>query len=163
MDVPSESQLFQVHPRLAAMVRAMAGSLIEQGIEIRVVQGLRTVADQNGLYAQGRTAPGKVVTNAEGGQSWHNFGLAVDCVPGIRRAAKWTPNWNAEHPDYAAMIASGEQQGLVSGSKWISLPDFPHFQLSGIPVSPDNAARELLAAHGVNGFWSVYPPLDVES
>jgi peptidoglycan L-alanyl-D-glutamate endopeptidase CwlK len=156
LDVTSESRLFQVHVRLAGAVRAMAGSLIEQGIEIRVVQGLRTVAEQNALYAQGRTAPGKIVTNAPGGHSWHEFGLAVDCVPGVRGAAKWTPNWDPKHPDYAAMAACGEQQGLVSGSRWTHIPDWPHFQLGGIPVSPDDEARELLAAQGVNGFWRVY-------
>lgn len=156
MDVISESRLLQLNPLLAAKIRAMAGSLIESGIEIRVVQGLRTVEQQNALYAQGRTAPGNKVTNAQGGHSWHNFGLAADCVPGIRGAAKWTPNWDAKHPDFAAMIAAGEAQGLVSGAKWVSMPDEPHFQLAGIPVSPDDAAREVLAAHGVNGFWTAY-------
>ena len=157
MDVISESRLWQLHPALAAKVRAMAGSLIEQGIEIRVVQGLRTVAEQNALYAQGRTTPGKIVTNAQGGHSWHNFGLAVDCVPGIRGAAKWTPNWDASSPDFAAMIAAGEAQGLVSGARWVSMPDKPHFQMAGIPVSPDDAARICLASYGVNAFWEKYP------
>lgn len=134
----------------------MYTSLMTNGIEIRVVQGLRTVEQQNALYAEGRTAPGAKVTNAQGGHSWHNFGLAVDCVPGIRGANRWTPNWNARDADFAAMIAAGEAQGLVSGAKWVSMPDEPHFQLAGIPVSPDDAARTILASHGVNGFWAAY-------
>jgi len=156
VDVISESRLFQVNPALAGKIRAMAGSLTENGIEIRVVQGLRTAADQDALYAQGRTAPGNIVTNARGGYSWHNFGLAVDCVPGIRGAVKWTPNWNAKDPDFAAMIAAGEAQGLVSGANWKSMPDEPHFQMPGVPVTPDDAAREVLALHGVNDFWIAY-------
>lgn len=156
MDIISEQRLSQVHPLLAAKTRAMAGSLIEAGIEIRVVQGLRTIAEQNALYAQGRTAPGSKVTNALGGHSWHNFGLAVDCVPGVRGAAKWTPNWIAKDPDFAAMIQAGESQGLVSGANWTSMPDQPHFQLKGIPVSPDDAARAAIAEYGLSGFWEQY-------
>lgn len=41
---------------------------------------LRTISEQNELYAQGRTKPGKVVTFAKGGQSMHNYGLAIDIV-----------------------------------------------------------------------------------
>jgi peptidoglycan LD-endopeptidase CwlK len=42
------------------------------------VQGYRSIAEQNELYAQGRKKPGKIVTNARGGYSYHNFGLAFD-------------------------------------------------------------------------------------
>jgi peptidoglycan L-alanyl-D-glutamate endopeptidase CwlK len=156
MDVISESRLFQVHPVLAGKVRAMYAALMASGIEIRVVQGLRTIDQQNALYAEGRTAPGAKVTNAHGGHSWHNFGLAVDCVPGIRGVSPWKPNWDARSADFAAMIYAGEAQGLVSGANWKSMPDEPHFQLAGIPVSPDDAAREVLASHGVNQFWTQY-------
>lgn len=50
-------------------------------ITIRVVQGLRTFAQQQALYDQGRTTPGNIVTKAKAGQSYHNYGLAIDCVP----------------------------------------------------------------------------------
>jgi peptidoglycan LD-endopeptidase CwlK len=156
MDVISESRLFQVHPLLASKVRAMYSDLMAKGIQIRVVQGLRTVAEQNALYAEGRTAPGGKVTNALGGHSWHNFGLAVDCVPGIRGTSPWKPNWDARSPDFATMIQVGEGHGLVSGANWKTMPDAPHFQLAGIPVSPDDAARDVLSSHGVNGFWDAY-------
>ena len=50
-------------------------------IQLRVTQGLRTIAEQDELYAQGRTKPGKIVTNAKGGKSNHNSGLAIDvCI-----------------------------------------------------------------------------------
>jgi hypothetical protein len=44
------------------------------------VQGVRTFAEQDALYAQGRTRKGLRVTNAKGGQSYHNYGLAADCA-----------------------------------------------------------------------------------
>lgn len=46
----------------------------------RFAYTIRTFAEQEALYAQGRTKPGKVVTNAKAGMSYHNYGLAVDIV-----------------------------------------------------------------------------------
>lgn len=58
-------------------------------IDFRVQQGARTEQEQGRLYAQGRTEPGGVVTNAKPGESLHNIGplsgrsesLAVDLLP----------------------------------------------------------------------------------
>jgi peptidoglycan L-alanyl-D-glutamate endopeptidase CwlK len=50
----------------------------ERGIAVRYIAGTRTYAEQDALYAKGRTAPGPIVTKARGGQSLHNFGIAVD-------------------------------------------------------------------------------------
>lgn len=133
----------------------MAVELAAKGIVIRVVQGLRTAAEQDALYAEGRTEPGKIVTNARGGWSNHNFGLAVDLIPGLRGDDSWQPNWNAQHPDYKTMIAAGEAQGLVSGSTWAHMPDYPHFQLAGIPVTPSDAMRADLV-HGLPFIWNKY-------
>lgn len=157
MDAISEERLQQVHPMLADKTRAMAAALEQQGIIIRVVQGLRTIQQQNALYAEGRTTPGEKVTNAIGGYSWHNFGLAVDCIPGIRGEDPWQPNWDARHPDFAAMIAAGEAQGLVSGSSWKSMPDEPHFQLAGIPVSPTDETRDVIMQSGMEAVWATVP------
>ena len=163
MDAVSEIRLRQVHPTLAAKTRAMAEALAGKGIIIRVVQGLRTVQEQNALYAQGRTAPGNKVTNAKGGWSWHNFGLAVDCIPGLRGGSTvWEPNWNADHPDFEAMIAEGVAQGLVSGAHWVTMPDKPHFQLAGIPVSPTDPVRTMLAERGMPAVWNTISPLEKE-
>jgi peptidoglycan L-alanyl-D-glutamate endopeptidase CwlK len=157
MDIISETRLSKVHPVLAAKTRAMAAALEAQGIIIRVIQGLRTIQEQNAMYAEGRTAPGQKVTNAIGGYSWHNFGLAVDCVPGIRGEIPWQPNFDPKHPDFTAMIKAGEAQGLVSGSTWKSIPDEPHFQHAGIPVSPNDEVRHLVMVGDLAHVWNVYP------
>lgn len=74
----SSKRLTNLHP----VVRSAATALIERcyklNIPILITQGLRTIAEQDALYAQGRTKPGAIVTNARGGYSYHNFGLAVD-------------------------------------------------------------------------------------
>ena len=151
MDPVSESRLGEVHPKLAEKVRSMAELLAGENIEIRVVQGLRSWAEQAALYAQGRTAPGKVVTNAKPGTSWHNFGLAVDVAPfdsGI-------PDWNSSHPSWKRIVAVGESVGLVSGSQWRTFPDWPHFQLVGqLPVSPDDSVRAEYQTGGIDAVWT---------
>lgn len=50
----------------------------ENGLDVQIASGFRSVKEQNELYAQGRTKPGPIVTNAKGGLSAHQSGLAVD-------------------------------------------------------------------------------------
>lgn len=157
MDQVSEKRLAEVHPKLAEKVRAMAELLELENINIRVVQSVRSWANQQALYNQGRDANGTivnkslVVTHAKPGTSWHNFGLAVDVAPfdgGI-------PDWDASHPAWKRIVAVGESVGLVSGSKWRTFPDWPHFQLTGqLPVSPDDAVRAAYETGGQQAVWT---------
>ena len=80
MDSASEKLLTNVHPVLGDRIHTLYTKLLDMGITIRVTQGLRSWNDQNRLYAQGRTTPGRIVTRAKGGESAHNFGYAVDFV-----------------------------------------------------------------------------------
>ncbi len=150
MDNISETRLALVHPQLAALTRQLAAGLEQKGIVVRVVCGLRTWGEQDALYAQGRTAPGGIVTNAPGGTSWHNYGLAVDLCPStLGPGQPYTPDWNASHPSWKTMEADGVALGLVSGATWRSIPDAPHFQLTGnLPVSPDAATQAAFKAAG---------------
>jgi peptidoglycan L-alanyl-D-glutamate endopeptidase CwlK len=147
MNDKSNQLLAQVSPALAAkIVNAAALMLAGKGIEIRVIQGLRTTSQQDALYAQGRTLPGKVVTNARGGQSSHNFGLAVDVVPGVAGLATWTPQWSARAPEFVAMVTALKRQGLAWGGDWVHIPgDFDHFYLANSPATPTDAMRADLA------------------
>ena len=151
VDAISEQRLSEVHPKLAEKVRSMADLLAQENITIRVVQGLRSWGEQATLYAQGRTVPGQVVTNAKPGTSWHNYALAVDVAPfdsGI-------PDWNVDHPAWKRIVAVGESVGLVSGSTWRTFPDWPHFQLTGqLPVSPDDAVRAAYETGGQSAIWT---------
>lgn len=156
MDVISQDRLQLVHPILASTVAKMDSALVAQGIRLRVVQGLRTMAEQQALWEQGRTAPGSIVTHARPGDSWHNYGTAVDLIPGLRNTPAWEPNWDENHPDFRAMIRLGISLGLVSGSTWVSIKDYPHFQLAGLPVTPTQAQRVYLVAHGLDDFWTEF-------
>jgi len=84
--------LTKLHPELAKRVTSLISELTNQGLAIEVVQGLRTFEEQNELYKEGRTKPSQVVTNAKGGQSNHNYGLAVDLCPFVNGKPQWNDN-----------------------------------------------------------------------
>jgi peptidoglycan L-alanyl-D-glutamate endopeptidase CwlK len=141
MDKRSEAALANVNPALADKVRAAASQLATLGTYILVVSGLRTAAEQDALYAQGRNgAPGHIVTNAKAGYSMHNYGLAVDVVPYLSGKSGQL-NWDSNTPQFRAMVAALEAQGLVWGGEWKTFPDDDHFQMPGIPASPNSAMQ----------------------
>lgn len=155
MESVSEKRLALVSPELAKKVRAASDALAIKGIFFRVVQGLRTYAEQDALYAQGRTAAGHVVTNARGGYSNHNFGCAVDCCPFIS-GSTGDMNWNAKSLQFSEMVSALKEQGLSWGGDWHSIVDPPHFQLTNVPVTPTNADRTAYASGGCQAVWALY-------
>lgn len=78
MDKPTINRIAKLHPKLRGEVADIIVQLHSKGLDIRITQGLRTFKEQDDLYAQGRSKPGNIVTNAKGGESFHNYGLAVD-------------------------------------------------------------------------------------
>jgi peptidoglycan L-alanyl-D-glutamate endopeptidase CwlK len=70
--------LLKVQPTFANLLIELKKHFQEKGLECKYISGTRTYAEQDALYAKGRTAPGPVVTKARGGESNHNFGIAVD-------------------------------------------------------------------------------------
>jgi len=155
MEAVSEQRLALVHPLLAAKVRSAAAALETKGIYFRVAQGLRTYAEQDALYAQGRTVPGKIVTNAPGGYSNHNFGCAVDCYPFLL-GESGNLNWEPKSQQFSLMVDALVAEGLLWGGNWHSLPDYPHFQLANVPVNPTNTDRAAFLAGGLQRVWSLY-------
>lgn len=114
-----------LHPYVAKLALELKAACALQGIEIIFTQTLRDSEYQDSLYAQGRTKPGKVVTNAKGGQSMHNFGLAFDVVP-VDDSRQ--PIWDDRSHLWNLIGAEGKRLGLEWGGDWVSLKDKPHFQ-----------------------------------
>jgi len=153
MDQISEKRLKDLHPLLVRKIQQLVDILACETppINLRITQGFRSWAEQAQLYAQGRSEPGKVVTNAEPGHSWHQYGLAVDVVP---LGLEGQPDWNIQHPVWQRIVAAGTSLGLVAGAEFRSFPDYPHFQLTGrLPVSPDIEVRESFGQSGIPGIW----------
>jgi len=122
-DPRSEKNIATLLPEVRPMARALVQKAAGMGIRIKVLSGLRTYDEQAALYAQGRTTPGKVVTNARPGYSNHNFGIAFDI--GVFEGNTYLP----ESPKYNAVGALGIDIGLEWGGSWKSIVDAPHFQL----------------------------------
>jgi len=145
----SRTRLKKVHPELARRVTAVIHALAKRGYTVEVVQGLRTFAEQDALYAKGRTAPGEIVTNARGGQSNHNFGLAVDLCPFIGGR----PQWN-DIAGFTRIGAEAAKHGLEWGGSWKKLIDKPHVQLPGLTVAQ---CLRLYNAGGLKRVWDNVP------
>jgi peptidoglycan L-alanyl-D-glutamate endopeptidase CwlK len=138
VDARSEKTIAALQPEVRPYARSLVLKAASMGITIKVISGLRTYDEQNALYAQGRTKPGKIVTNARGGFSNHNFGIAFDI--GVFDGASYIP----ESPRYKAVGALGSELGLEWGGNWKTIKDEPHFQLR--PRWANNMAeRDMLA------------------
>ncbi len=131
-DPRTEKALATLDPKAAAKfrpfiqkVQALAESF---GVQYLAIGGNRTWAEQDALYAQGRTKPGKIVTKAKGGQSNHNFGIALDF--GVFKAGKYLDEKepataNRIHATIAAIAAA---HGLEAGHYW-KFQDSPHYEV----------------------------------
>ena len=123
VDPRSEKAIATLQPEVRPYARALVTKAASAGITIKVLSGLRTYDEQNELYAKGRTKGGNIVTNARGGFSNHNFGIAFDI--GVFDGSTYVP----ESPRYKAVGALGVELGLEWGGNWKTIKDEPHFQL----------------------------------
>jgi len=96
-------------------------------IDVIVTSTYRDYESQNELYAQGRTKPGKIVTNARGGESFHNFRCAFDIVPVVNGK----PDWDGNHPIWAQVGEIGKKAGLEWAGEWVKFKELAHFQYTG--------------------------------
>lgn len=123
----------KLHPAIREIVKQFAQECAKQGYPILIYMGARTIEEQNKLFNQpydgiDNDKDGKVdesdekVTNARGGESWHNYGLAIDVVPLIGGKAAW------DRKDiYEEIGTIGESLGFEWGGRW-KFVDRPHFQ-----------------------------------
>lgn len=159
----SLDRLDLVYPVLVDKIKELESKL---SFGIIVAEGLRSGDYQHTLWLKGRNPDGSyldpvhhkgVVTNADTGHSWHEYGLAVDCDVLNKDGSI---DWNANHPQWKEMERAGIVLGLISGSNWGGEPivrfvDAPHFQITGrFPVNaPDDEVRQILAEGGLQAVW----------
>lgn len=130
--------------KLEPFVIAAQEVMASRGVTVEVISGLRSWQQQAALFAQGRTKPGRIVTKARAGSSWHNYGLAID----LGLFAKGTylderqPAFAAEL--YAELGKLASSMGIEWAGNWRSFPEGPHFQVTfGLTLA---AAREKMQA-----------------
>ena len=124
----------QLHPKLQKKIAQLQELCEKNGIKIGISQCLRTTAEQDALYAKGRTAPGGIVTNAKGStySSMHQWGVAFDFylimdVDGDGKTSDDAFNNATKLFDKVGKL--GQSIGLEWGGSWKSIVDKPHFQL----------------------------------
>lgn len=125
----SRANLAGVHPHL---VRVVDLAIRLSPVDFTVTAGNRTQAEQDALYAQGRTKPGRVVTWTR--NSRHIGGFAVDVAPWVDGAISWDDNGKLGlWPQIAAAFKSAAEQldtPIVWGGDWKQdKRDRPHFEL----------------------------------
>jgi peptidoglycan L-alanyl-D-glutamate endopeptidase CwlK len=91
-------------------------------VQVKIISGTRSYEEQDELYRQGRSKPGRIVTNAPGGHSNHNFGIAFDI--GLFRGGHYLE----ESPIYRELGPVGESVGFEWGGRWKRFSDEPHYQ-----------------------------------
>lgn len=132
IDERSAKNVATLHPKVQQFFRdwiaecqALAKTL---GYEYKAISGNRSWEEQAKIYAQGRTLPGKIVTNAKPGYSNHNYGIAVDM--GVFKNGKYLdeskPSESEAFHRTAATIA--EKYGIEWGGSWKTFKDYPHFE-----------------------------------
>lgn len=133
-DARTERNIQSLHLKAQEAARAFMTAVLATGITVRIISGTRTYAEQNALYKKGRFGnPGPRVTNARGGQSNHNFGIAWDI--GIFRNGEYL----GDSPLYTTAAQAGLAAGIVGlewGGNWTGFVDRPHYQMStGLSIS----------------------------
>ena len=136
LDKPTLTRIETLHPKLRLEARAIYLQICRCLVgksQVRFTQTFRSLTQQNALYAQGRTKPGRKVTWAEGGKSYHNYGLAVDiCLIIDGKTVSWDTLKDYDGDgmaDWLECVDVFEKHGWQWGGRWsVGKVDMPHFQ-----------------------------------
>lgn len=130
MDKVTQSKIANLHP---SVIKKVTDAVNEADLaltgkaKVRIVQGLRTFAEQNALYTK---VP--KVTNAKGGQSIHNYGLAIDfalLVDGKEISWDTLKDYDGDgKADWMEVVNIFVKHAGMWGGNWKSFKDLPHIE-----------------------------------
>lgn len=129
-DARTEENIASLVPKAQRAARQFMVAAKTFPYTVKILSGGRTYAEQTAIYAQGRSRPGKVVTNAPAGSSNHNFGIAFDV--GIFSGAKYfTGATKIENDAYMNLrkLTKPAALELDWGGDWKSSKDYPHYEM----------------------------------
>ena len=130
-----------IAPFFAQKLRTALAECQAEGYQVELFEGYRSESRQNQLYAQGRTEPGKIITHAKAGQSWHQYGLAGDIVG--KTAGKW--DWSIDYDRVEQIMISHGFSSLKF--------ERPHFQITGgLSIQK---AQKIAKDQGLLALWSI--------
>lgn len=126
-----------LHPKLQIIAAELQQRCKQENLPLLITDTLRTKAEQDALYAKGRTAAGGIVTNAAYPKSAHNWGVAFDFCRNVRGR-----EYDNSDRFFDKVGALGKELGLVWGGDFKKFVDKPHFEL-GLFL-PQNSTNELV-------------------
>lgn len=139
----SIEQLNTLHPKLRDIAIKAYNEAVKAtpfGVHPIITQGYRSFAESNKIYQQGRTTPGEIVSNAKAGQSWHNWGLAVDICLLVNGVRSWKVDAN-----WMIVVNTFKKYGFTWGGDFSgNFKDYPHLEmkmghtLSGLMTKHNN-------------------------
>ncbi|EIT84768.1 peptidase M15B and M15C DD-carboxypeptidase VanY/endolysin [Fictibacillus macauensis ZFHKF-1] len=121
-----------LHPAVVAGKNKLISQAKAKGISLLVTDGFRSSAKQNQLYAKGRSEKGNIVTTARGGESYHNYGLAIDFA--LRKkdgSVVWDMRMDENKnglSDWMEVVKLAKRLGFSWGGDW-EFKDYPHLQM----------------------------------
>ncbi|TGD58763.1 M15 family metallopeptidase [Flavobacterium humi] len=138
MDKYTLTQISTLHPSVrleASQIIQVCNFALKGRAKVRITQGFRSFKEQEILYAQGRTKPGRKLTNAKPGESIHNYGFAVDiCLIIDGKTASWDTarDWdNDKIADWYECVKIFAKFGWEWGGNWKEFKDLSHFDKRG--------------------------------
>ncbi|WP_157337268.1 M15 family metallopeptidase [Paenibacillus lutrae] len=129
-----ESLLTELNPVVAEKKAELVKKTAAIGITILITDDFRSIEAQDELYKKGRSVDGSIVTKAKGGESYHNYGLAVDFA--LRKKdgkVIWDMNYDGNRDgkkDWMQVVKIAKDLGFEWGGDWENFPDYPHLQMS---------------------------------
>lgn len=115
--------LDELLPPVKQRAEAFIAAAKVKGIDLIVTSTYRDHESQTALYAQGRTTPGDIATNAKAGRSFHNHRCALDVVPIVNGKAAWK-----DKALWKQIGEIGESCGLEWAGRWKTFQESAHFQ-----------------------------------
>lgn len=129
-----------LHPVVEKKKNELVKKAADIGIDILITDDFRSIDAQNSLHGQGRSKPGRIVTHARGGESYHNYGLAIDFALLL---ANGKAVWDTERDgngngkaDWMEVADIGKELGFAWGGDWHNFKDYPHLEMTfGLSIS----------------------------
>lgn len=135
-DKISLERINKLHPKIRQEVLDLyneANNKLGKKVQLRIVQGFRTMEEQHKLFLQKPK-----VTNADAGQSYHNYGLAIDfcLLHATKEDGKFDEvSWDIKmdydgdkQSDWLKVVDTFKSKGYVWGGDWSSFKDYPHLE-----------------------------------
>ncbi|WP_375140463.1 M15 family metallopeptidase [Cohnella herbarum] len=123
----------RLHPIVAENKDKLVAQSEKIGIRVVITDDFRSSGEQDALYRKGRSDGGSIVTQVKGGQSYHNYGLAIDFALGV---AGGKVIWDLEYDgngngksDWMEVVGIAKKLGFAWGGDWKGFPDYPHLQM----------------------------------